>query len=354
MTASFFLLLTILVLSTPLHAQQLFDQRESIKSGLSIRVDNDFFVNADLDKDYTGGIALAFSGRQALLSPFSFDGVRAKLNQLTGFNRLYDPGQTFKLHAIETGFVFFTPSDLSIEAPQPEEHPYASLFFLGNSQQVVAPTRQLAFNSMFTIGALGLDFAEDVHAGAHEATGSNPPKGWANQISSKGEITAKYSVGIQKLVAQKRLLFNQRAEFKVAAEGDIGFTTGAGVGFSARVGRIHTPWWGFNPQQSDYASQGSPMARHSNGLTGRDVFFYFGANINHNLYNAILQGQFKDSAVSYSASEINRTSTELWAGVSHQVSRHWNVAGFVRSHTPELKNTLKNSLWGGLTLNRSM
>ncbi len=353
-TLGLFLLLALIVLAPSLRAQQFFDQQEPLKTGLAFHMDNDLFVGEDLDKDYTGGVALTFSGRQAVTSPVSLDGVRARLDRILRFSSLYDSEQKLKLHALEAGFVLFTPSDLSIEAPLPEDHPYASLFFLVNSQQVVVPQQQLAFSSVFTLGALGLDIAEDVHAGTHDATGSSPPMGWSNQISSGGEITARYSLGVQKLVSQMRLPLNLRGEFKLAAEGNMGFTTGAGVGFSARIGRIHTPWWGFNPQQSDYASQGSPIAKNYSGQNTKDLFFYFGANVNYRFYNAILQGQFRESAVTYNSDEINSGNVELWAGVSHQVTRNWNVGGFVRSRTADLKNAEDDALWGGLTVSRSM
>lgn len=353
-SSSLFVLLALLVLATPTSAQQFFDQQEPLKTGFALHIDNDLFAGNDLDKDYTGGMAVTFSGRQAVTSSFSVDKVRSRLDRLTRFNRLYNSNQTLKQHALEAGFALFTPSDLSIEAPQLEEHPYASLFFLANSQQVVVPNRQMAFSSVFIIGALGLDLAEDVHASTHDATGSSPPKGWDNQISSGGELTARYSLGVQKLVAQTRLPFNLRSELKLAAEGNIGFTTGAGVGFSARIGRIHTPWWGFNPQQSEYVSQGSPIAKNYSGRNSSDLFLYFGANVSHQFYNAILQGQFKDSAVTYSSDEINSLNTELWVGVSHQATRSWNVGGFIRSKSAELKNADGDALWGGLTISRLM
>jgi len=140
----------------------------------------------------------------------------------------------------------------------------------------------------------------------------------------------------------------------LAAGGNIGFTTDARVGFNARIGRIHSPWWGFNPQQSEYVSQGSPTARSYSGQNNRDFFVYFGANVSYRVYNATLQGQFKDSAVTFSEDDINKQGIELWAGLAHQVSRNWNVGGFVRSRSADLKDADNDVLWGGLTVSRSM
>ena len=348
------ILLTLITPAIPLSAQQIFAQQEPLKTGLALHIDNDLFVGDDLDKNYTGGVALMFSGRQAISNPLSVNRVRSNLDHLTRFSRLYDSNETFKLHAFEVGFALFTPSDLSIKAPQRDEHPYASLFFLVNSQQVVAPIQNLAFSSIFTLGALGLDLAKDVHTQTHHATGSSPPMGWANQISSGGELTARYSLGVQKLVAQRRLPFNLRSEFKLSAEGDIGFTTGAGLGFNARIGLIRTPWWGFNPHQTKYTSRGTPIASNSGNQNSREFFLYFGANISHQFYNALLQGQFRKSAVTYKASEIKSENIELWAGVSHQVNRDWNIGAFVRSRTAELKNEEDDTVWGGFTIARSL
>jgi len=136
---SLFVLFIAIAFAAPLRAQQFFDQQEPFKSGFTLHVDNDLFVGSDLDQDYTGGVGLTFSGRQAISSFFSIDGARAKLDRLTRFNRTYASNQVIKLHALEAGFVMFTPSDLSIAAAQPGERPYASLFFLSNNQQVVAP-----------------------------------------------------------------------------------------------------------------------------------------------------------------------------------------------------------------------
>ncbi len=87
---------------------------EPENTGWSFQFDNDVFVGGNKDQDYTGGVAVTLSGNRA----------------------------------------------------------YASLFFLNSTEQAVFPERALSVKSSFTLGLLGLDFADDLQSGIHKVLGS--------------------------------------------------------------------------------------------------------------------------------------------------------------------------------------
>ena len=69
-------------------------------------------------------------------------------------------------------------------------------------------------------------------------------------------------------------------------------------------------------------------------------------------YNAFLQGQFRDSDVSYDSDEINHGIVEAWAGYTHSFNDGYRLSYTIRGHSSEIKSGAgdRSVLWGGLTL----
>lgn len=248
----------------------------------------------------------------------------------------------------------FTPSDISISEPIPDEHPYASLFFIANAEQTVVPESNVAYQSTFTLGLLGLDTAEDLQEAIHDIVDSEEPQGWDNQISSGGELTARYTVSRQQTHSQHYGPNGVGHEFKTALEGNIGFSTDVNAGLSWRWGRISTPWWSFNPHQAEYINLGSPAIAKPKGNSQKEFFLWAGANIKYRLYNAILQGQFRDSEVTFRRSELEHVIGEAWIGVTKEFSRGFAGSFFVRGRTEEIKGPNERMpVWAGIILSRA-
>lgn len=330
------------------------DNQEAGYGGWSLNIDNDLFSGGNLDRDYTGGIAVAITGAKTREWPVSLDKARAALTRLSGFDRLYGNGPLLSRHTIEFGFTLFTPNDISIAEPIKDDHPYASLFFIASSAQYVLPERKLSFQTVLTVGALGLPLADAVQSGIHSAIGSDLPEGWDNQISAGGEPTARYSVGVQKTLLEGGGP-GLSTQFSVNSEATIGFTTDASVGFGVRWGRLERPWYTFNPHPAEYISVGTPPS--ADNLTGsrREIYLYAGANVKYRLYNAILQGQFRDSSVSFDHDQLNPVILEGWAGFLAEVSSNYRVGMFIRARSAELdKVVTRNPVWGGILISRSL
>lgn len=328
--------------------------QEPTYGGWSLNIDNDLFSGGDRDRDYTGGIAVAVTGSGTRDWLFSLDNARDALTRLTHFDHLYRNQSQLSRHSIEFGFTLFTPSDISVAEPIKDDHPYASLFFVANAAQHVLPEQKLSFQSVLTIGVLGLSLADSVQGGIHSTIGSIQPEGWDNQISAGGEPTARYSISVQKTLIEGGGP-GLSTQFSVNSEANIGFTTDASVGFGMRWGRLSRPWYTFNPHPAEYISVGTPPDATSSSIGGRETYLYAGANLKYRLYNAILQGQFRDSAVAFDYDQLNPVIAEAWAGFLSEVGAGYRFGMFLRGRTAEIdKNISRNPVWGGFLISRSL
>jgi len=318
-------------------------------------VDNDVFTGGGRDRDYTGGIALAINGDATRDWLFSLDNIRSTLSRWSGFDRFYEDEQHLTRHTIEFGFALFTPSDITIAEPIPGDHPYGSLFFVANAAQHVLPEQKLSFQSVFTIGALGLPLADAVQSGIHSAIGSEQPEGWDNQISDGGEPTVRFSVGVQKTLIEGGGP-GLSTQFSLNSEANIGFTTDVNVGFGLRWGALKRPWYTFNPHPAEYISVGTPPdANSTEAQGGREWYLYAGANLKYRFYNAILQGQFRDSEVTFSSDSLEPVIAEAWAGFLTEIRSRYRFGVFIRGRTAELdKDIARSPVWGGFLISRSL
>ena len=206
-----------------------------------------------------------------------------------------------------------------------------------------------------TIGVLGLDLAESLQKNIHRVLGSESPEGWQHQISSGGEFTAKYSLGFQRALYQQRYSNGLAQEINWTGKIDVGFNTGVGVGFNWRFGRINTPWWSFNPHQSEYINLGANVATGARSVSKvRERYVYAGSTLNYSVYNAIVQGQFRDRSVAVDRSDVNPASAEVWGGVSVDLGEKLRADIFLRTRTRDIELAESKRLtWGGLTISRT-
>lgn len=328
---------------------------ERYDTGWAFNFDNDLLVGGDRDQDYTGGVSLALSGSRVINGPLSVDGLRKSLNGLSRFVQAFEREPHFSLHTMDAGFALFTPSDITRAAPQKNDHPYGSLFFLSNSEQVIIPAKRVSYQSVLTVGMLGLPLAEDIQSALHDGTGSDTPMGWDNQISAGGEPTARYTIGVRKGITQSINSNRLGYEINLTSEANIGFTTDANAGFNIRWGRLATPWWSFSPHQAEYVNLGSSTSSSRNYLRVKEFFFYAGGAVKYRIYNALLQGQFRHSEVSFDRNELESIIGEVWGGVNIELPSRLRVGLFARARTPEFnKPDARAPAWGGLTISRAL
>ena len=326
--------------------------QEKYNSGWAFYIDNDVFSGQEGDRDYTGGLAVTLSGQRAQEFALSIDSWRNAVDGWFGVNKLYDKQQHFKLHSFEYGFTLFTPGDITNPDPIPDDRPYASLFFISNAEQTIVPSRNLAYQSTLTIGILGLPIAEDIQASLHNLTGSAEPQGWEHQISYGGEPTVKFSLSVQKTLVINNGKIDY--ELKTSAEGNIGYNTDIGIGIGGRWGRINTPWWSFNPHQAEYINLGSPVVATVRDHVGRELYLWAGANLKYSFYNALLQGQFRDSTVTFDRDQLEHVIAEGWIGVTREFSNEFRGSLYVRARSEEYKGpNARNPVWGGIIVSRA-
>lgn len=329
---------------------------EAYNTGWSFQFDNDVFANSGEDQDYTGGFAVTLSGSRAQEYRWTPERLRSWADNLIGLDYFLNKNEEhFSVHALEWGAALFTPNDISSSQANANDRPYASLFFLNSTEQSVIPARKLSIKSGLTVGFLGLSLAETVQRGVHSVLGNQIPEGWRNQISDGGEPTAKYSLSFQRAAFQRAYANGLAQEINVTGKADIGFTTGVGVGFSWRFGRINTPWWTFNPHQSEYFNlSGNVSSGQNAGPRIKERYVYAGSTLNYNVYNAFVQGQFRSSAVEVDRSDVIAESVEIWGGVSVDISENIRADVFLRSRTQDLELPESRALsWGGVILSKS-
>jgi hypothetical protein len=314
--------------------------------GVRLQIDNDLFAaGGGRDQDYTGGFAVTISGESARDGLLSLDPL---LKRIDAF--VLPEGSASVHHARQFGLIAFTPADIQSTQPVYDDRPYASLLFTSNGRVNVDADGRGAWSSSLTIGILGLEAAGELHSDIHELVGSEPVRGYDNQISAGGEPTARYTLARHHL-----WIANPSAtlDVKTTVQGSVGYLTEASAAISMRIGRFNSPWWGFAPELTDYIGAPMPVAAKSGGQP--ELYFFTGARLKARAYNAFLQGQFRDSAVEYSYSDTEPLVAEVWIGVVTRISENTQVSYALNYQTAELRagEADRSALWGGVQLSHS-
>jgi hypothetical protein len=352
--ASVTMLAWLLFTSAASHAHEHVSalEEEQHNRGWEIYLDNDAFALLPLDQDYTGGIAVTLYGKRAKYYPTRLEYLRNKIDLWTGADRRYRSKDVFKLHSIGFGATAFTPKDTSASTPIYDDRPYASLVYIANTEQVVLLDENRVYQSTLMVGALGLGLAEYLQNSIHSALGQGAANGWDNQISNGGELTFRYTLGRQ--ITHVKHYVKSGIDYEIKSAGDIsvGYLTDVSLGINTRFGNIHSPWWSFNPHQADYVNMGVPISRTDRSAGVKELFFWSGLNLRYRFYNATLQGQFRDSAVTFSASEMNPWIVEAWFGVTRRFNSGRTFSFVLRARTSELRVEKRNPLWAGIIFGR--
>ena len=320
-------------------------EKSGERTSRSFAFDNDVLVPGSRDQDYTYGLNLTFSGKGANDHWASLHAPLNWLDREFGVDRrITDAVESSK---IEYGLFGFTPENIALAAPLDDDRPYAGFVYVASTHERYQPAGEVSWLSNLTIGALGLDVVGDLQEGVHSVTGSNEPRGWDNQISDGGELTARYSLARQSLLYRH----GSTAEIKTTVQGSIGYITELSWSISLRAGEIHTPWVSFNPELTNYGEKSIPsdLGRVS------EHYFWTGIALKARAYNVFLQGQFRDSAVTYDSDELNHAIVEAWVGYTIALRDGYSFTYSIRGHSSELRDGAgdRNVIWGGLLITRS-
>lgn len=324
------------------------DNRNS-RAGKSwaLAFDNDVLVPGGRDQDYTYGINFTQTGDNARTALISLNKPLVVLdNWLGNEHKSLGLQETFSR---EVGVFGFTPEDISIRQANPNDRPYASLIYLSSSREQIDLVDNVAWKSTLTVGALGLGLVGELQDVVHKVTSSEKPQGWDNQISEGGELTGRYVLARQKYFDNT----SDNLEVKSTIQTSVGYLTEASWSLSFRGGRIHSPWSSFNPELASY---GEKSSYSSNAKPVDERYFWAGIAFKARAYNAFLQGQFRDSPITYDHSELNPLLVEAWAGYTFAFKHGYRISYVLRGHSSEIKEGAgdRNLLWGGIIIARSL
>jgi hypothetical protein len=323
---------------------------EPYDAGWEFYFDNDVFFGSAKDRNYTGGVALTLAGGRAAEYPYSLNGLLERLDRFSGFQHLQRGSQNFERHAIEFGLTLFTPDDVIASQPVLDDHPYANLLFMANSRMVVDTQRQRIYQSSLLLGLLGTSVGEQVQKQIHRLTGSETPQGWDNQIADGGELTVKHSLSVH------QMLLSHQGDFAYdilgGVEAGIGYTTDLRASLSARWGTINTPWWSFTPHQNEYINLGQTLSGKGQRQKHPPEFYLWGGvQVKYRLYNALLQGQFRDSEVTFDRDELESVILSARLGVTKTFADGPGISLVMQAQSNEIDHhDLPNTVWGGLVV----
>lgn len=325
------------------------DSREPDDTGWAVYLDNDALKPRYNDRDYTSGFSLTRSGRDVADDLPWLETPRHWLDGLFGLQRPHQRNG-FTRHSHEIGITTFTPEDLDNVAAQADDRPYANLIYISQSEAEIDEQQELAYLSTLTVGVLGLDWIAEAQTQLHEAMGVTDPKGWRNQISDGGEPTFRYRLARTSRIWQGDWLTMQ-GDSTMAVAASVGYLSQLTFGMAARFGELRSPWWSHNPQLADYAEKAVPVAA-SRG--GDEQYFWAGFSLHLRLYNAFLQGQFRDSEITYRASELEPVVAEAWLGYTVSTESGWRFSYVLRAMSSEIKSGQgdRSLIWGGLMIGK--
>lgn len=325
-------------------------------TGFGLYIEEDFLYAArNQDRNYTGGLGLQAGGdwvnRAYLAKPL--DGV----DRLTGVGRKHDARTRRFTNFMFTGTAF-TPDSLNTKDPVFDDRPYASLLALTTAHQSVDDNGKSIWTSQLSIGVLGLSLLGDVQASIHRGSRSRcrcdrpyHPQGWLNQISDGGEPTALYKVAYEQLLWESAELGNRWFQASGGWELNGGYYTNVAGSLLGRIGLINSEFWEFNHNPMNSVNQrvgesrGSPIEA-----------FVFGASRPRLVaYNALLQGQFRESVHTLSGSDIRRALVEYETGIAVSARFGENRFGltwvYVAGRTAEFKGPMERThTWGSAYL----
>ena len=215
------------------------------------------------------------------------------------------------------------------------------------------PTGNQAWLSTLTFGFLGLNAAEYIQEALHAVTDSDVANGWDNQISSGGEPTLMYTLSTQRNHISN-VNTTRRHQLKTAYEANAGFSTEINASLSWRWGRIHTPWWSFNPQHSEYIQLGVPVVATGSQAGKGELYVWAGTTFKYRFYSSLLQGQFRESIVKLSRDEVEKLLAQVWLGVTWEFADNVRGSSFYRASSKEFKGpNAHNPVWAGLVISRA-
>ncbi len=347
---------------TPPTAAELPPYDEGRFTGFGVLAENDALLPADnRDRNYTGAFGFQWSGgfveRARLTVPLML------VDRLTQMTRAH-ARSPMHIHGLQLIGTAFTPDSLNTADVIPDDRPYGSILGLTVRRVTVRDSDMaLAWSSDLTLGVLGLPLAREVQTVIHRAlrgpNDSTPydPLGWHNQISDGGEPTLLYRATVERLVYGDPPNPGARKHLQVTAglQGSAGYYTNLAALLTARAGAFQSEFWEFGTGGSSGTASGVANQRLAPSTEHRhELYAFIGMRPRVVAYNALLQGQFRESVHTLPSRDVEHLLLELDAGIALTIPIRRHALGVVftaSGRTPEHRRALRRThRWGSVLL----
>ncbi|MDH5611513.1 MAG: lipid A deacylase LpxR family protein [Gammaproteobacteria bacterium] len=314
-------------------------QADQPDSGIGLYIDQDMLVPfSNEDRDYTMGMAFEFFwAKEEGLYPL--DNLVRLTSQWLGM----DHSNNDIVYSFMLGSVVYTPDDLSDSLPIFDDRPYSSLIYLSNKRVLTDHRKALAAEVL--IGLLGSNVAKSIqtqlHTAYRAASGSNEPvnpQGWSHQISDGGEPTMRLRLSGSLL--QPDLSMKGRWDLTTSYGLSLGYQTNLNVGVAVRAGSIKSPFWSL---PFDPVNRGNFLP----SVPEQEWYVWSALRSHLIIYDALLQGQFRESDVQFSANQIERVVFDGAVGLTTGFEKS-QITFSLNAKTADLKFMSRRQIWGGL------
>ncbi|CZF82155.1 hypothetical protein GCE9029_03057 [Grimontia celer] len=271
---------------------------------VSFSIDNDGALGTD--RDYTSGLFLRWSS---------------------------DPGVIG--YSLEIGSQMWTPSDIELTTPQPNERPYAGLVY--GMGRVYHQTDINAFKGSLMLGMVGPDSNSDsAQSVVHEIVGSPDPKGWEYQIDNE----FVYQAGLE---AHQLITRSPIGEFSVFGRGQGGnFQSEVAIGGTYRIGFDLANTFGSTSVLPGNAVDVGLLSHSDNGM-----FFFTSVEARYRFDDITIEG---DKPAENDDIHVENTQAAVSGGVSWY-SRHWGAVASVTGQSKQFEESDRDfSAYANFTL----
>ena len=346
--------------------------KPKLVSSVGMQFEQDVLLNLvglsklNTDQNYTQGFGISITSE--LFTEKIIERV-IKINNSNGLVKRFHTNFSFALAG-------FTPDDLRAIEPVVGDRPYSSIFMIGIEDGILNNITHQSTKWTINIGRAGTpDVAKNIQTKIHrwmnEGNTKPPwdPKGWHNQISHGGEITALISFYKSKLLNPKALELQISSGEPPTAKRDYQFISEYGLdliynnrfysGINFRFGKIDLRKWysplGWTLDKTAVGGQASDEIQNRIEYFGqsriKEQYFFCGLRVSGNVYNGSLHGLFKDTKYTLDYSETGFITATGRIGVSI-LWTHFGFSIYGAWRSPEFWNEFSRvHSWGGFDLN---
>jgi len=304
---------------------------ENKDRGIGIYIDQDLFVPfTNEDRDYTMGIAVEFFWAKDK-GLYLFDSLVRETARLL---RMKDSDKNIA-YSFMLGMLAYTPNDLHNTQPIYNDRPYSSLVYLSNKR--VRADDKIALAAEVLVGMIGTNISRNIQSGLHSLFSDiSKPRGWSHQISDGGELTLRLRLSNSRLQFAETGLWDFATTYGVS----LGFQTNLSASAAFRIGNIKTPFWSI---PYDPVSRGNFLP-----APPANEWYLWSAIRGHLVgYDALLQGQFRDSDVEFSSNEIEPIVYDAAIGLTVGFEKS-QITFSANVKSPDLKISTRKHVWGSI------